>query len=83
MTTTEFDKLLIQVKEYNIRKPEEIKMDFKLLDAAAANQNYVENDVGEKFGFGRERILQNMHEDEIMRNNMGKIKKIFETYTDR
>ncbi len=82
-TTTAFHKLLIHVKKNNFRKPEEIEMDFKLLDAAAANQNYVKNDVGEKFEFGREIILQKMHEDEMSRNNWELLINQLEAATDK
>ena len=54
ITTRKFDKLLHIVKKYGLRKPEKIKMDLAALDAAARNQNYVEDQQGRKFKFGRE-----------------------------
>ena len=57
-TTRNFDKVLSLVKEYEIRKPEEMKMDLACLDAAqeiktmsktrkAANLNLDGNDITE------------------------------------
>jgi hypothetical protein len=74
-TTRNFDKVLRLVKEYEVRKPEKIKMDLACLEAAARNQNYVQNEEGRKFEFGREMILQKLHENEISRNNFERIKK--------
>ena len=76
-TTRNFDKVLSLVKEYEVRKPEKIKMDLRCLDAAAGNQNYVQNGEGSKFEFGRELILQKLRENEISRNNFERIKKVF------
>lgn len=75
-TTGNFDKMLNLMKESGIRKPEKIKMDLVCLDAAANNQNYVQNEQGSKFEFGREVILQKLRENEISRNNFGKINKV-------
>ena len=42
-TTGNFDKMLNLMKESGARKPEKIEMDLVCLDAAAKNQNYVQN----------------------------------------
>ena len=52
-TTGNFDRTLNLMKESGRRKPEKIKMDLVCLDAAATNQNYVQNEQGSKFAFGR------------------------------
>jgi hypothetical protein len=75
-TTGNFDKMLNLMKKSGVRKPEKIKMDLVCLDAAAKNQNYVQNEQGRKFEFGREIILQKLRENEILRNNFDKIKKV-------
>lgn len=76
-TTSNFDKVLSLVRKYEMRKPEKIKMDLVCLDAAARNQNYVQDEEGSKFEFGREMILQKLREDEISRNNFERIIKVF------
>lgn len=43
-TTGNFDKMLNLMKESGARKPEKIEMDLVCLDAAAKNQNYVQNE---------------------------------------
>ncbi len=75
-TTTNFDKLLGLAKEYGLRKPEKIRMDLVCLDAAAKNQNYVQDEEGSKFKFGREVILQKLRENEIAQSNYEQIKKV-------
>lgn len=77
ITTSNFDKVLQLVKEYGLRKPKKIKMDLVALDAAARNQNYVEDQQGRKFEFGREVIIQKLRENEIARKNFDQIKDVF------
>jgi len=82
-TTGNFDKLLTLVKKYEIRKPEKIGMDLACLDAAARNQNYVQDEQGRKFEFGREMILKKLRENEISRNNFDQIKKVLYADSDQ
>jgi hypothetical protein len=77
-TTHNYDEVLTLVKKYEIRKPEKIKMDLRCLEAAASNQDYVHDEEGNKFEFGREVILQKLRENEISRNNFERIKKFLD-----
>ena len=73
-TTRNYDEVLTLVKKHQIRKPEKIKMDLRCLDAAANNEDYVQDEEGNKFEFGREIILQKLKENKISRNNFERIK---------
>ena len=75
-TTTNFDRVLDLMKKFGGRKPEKIRMDLACLDAAAKNQSYVQDEQGTRFEFGREKILEKIHESEISHYNFGTIIKV-------
>ncbi|MBA4419171.1 MAG: hypothetical protein C0392_14880 [Syntrophus sp. (in: bacteria)] len=76
--TPAFEQALKMMRDRGLRKPHLIKKDLACIDAAVKNQSYFEDEEGSRFPFGRELILQNIRETEVLRANYGKIRKVFE-----
>jgi len=79
-TTSRFASLAQAVDRLDLRTPEVLARDEACLQAAAANQRYVEDEDGSMYEFGRDVILQKMRENDLSRANWEKVKELMEEF---
>jgi len=80
LTTTKFDDLYKTMATLKLRQEENLKHDLRTLKAASLNQPYLEDELGQKYEFGKEIILNQMKQNEISNNNMTSIHRIMREF---
>jgi hypothetical protein len=82
ITTNNFDSLYQKMKVLGMRKEVKLKADMECLKAAARNENYGEDEFGQKYKLGREVILRGIKENELLNSNMQKIATVVKEFVE-
>jgi len=79
-TTSRYRRLVQTVAELGLRESEQLEADEACLEAAARNQDYVEDSEGGMYEFGREVILQKIRENEMLAANWERITPVLREF---
>jgi len=82
ITTSKFDYLYKIMKSQNLRKEVKLQEDINTLKAASINQPYIEDELGQRYEFGREVILQHMRQNELIDLNLQKVVNLMKEFVE-